>query len=124
MIDIFYELDYVKKWSVDEGMKSSVLWYDISTETNENVVIMSNLDIHNKNSYVTLITDEFTLRYDGKGLTLTSIVSDNVYDALDDPNISEEWFFQMSTVKNYGTLQYEEIQFVKELFNRRYTMGI
>lgn len=123
MIDLFDGIDYVKSWLLSKEL-NSVYWYDISTETAENIVIMSQFEMHNKLSYVTLITDEFTLRYDGKSLTLTCIVSDNVYDALEDPNISEEWFFQMSTVKDYGNLQYEEIQFVKELFNRRYTMGI
>lgn len=123
MIDLFDGIDYVKSWLLSKEL-SSVYWYDISTGTAENVVLLSNEKFYSMKPYVTLVTDDFTLRYDGSSLTLTNVLGDDNYDKLDDPNISEEWFFQLSTIKNYGTLQYEEIEFVKELYNRKHIMGI
>lgn len=114
MENIFAGLDYVKKYVLSEDT-NSVHWYDILTGTANNVVVVSH---KNFDPYVRLISDEYTLKYDGRELNLSSLIADESLDNIDDPNITEEWFFQLSTIKDFGALEYIEIEFVKEVYKR------
>lgn len=117
MQNLFDGIEYVKKYVLFEDIKS-VYWYDIITGTSNNTVVVSN---KNFDPYVTLIADGYTLKFDGNELVLTCLIAGETLDTIDNPNITEEWFFQQSTIKNFGSLQYEEIEFVKEIYSRIYS---
>lgn len=114
MENIFEDLEYVKKYVLFEDTKS-VYWYDIITDTSNNILVISN---KNFDPYVTLIADGYALKYDGTELKLTCLIAGKSLDDIDDPNITEEWFFQLSTIKDFGALEYIEIEFVKEVYKR------
>lgn len=119
MENIFEGLEYVEKCVLFEDTKS-VYWYDIITSTANNVVVISN---KNFDPYVTLIADGYTLKFDGNALSLTCLIAGETLDSIDEPNITEEWFFQLSTIKDFGALEYIEIEFVKEVFKRCFNIN-
>lgn len=114
MENLFDGLEYVEKYVLFE--QDTTYWYDIINYNKDNFSVV----IRKKHfePYVILITDSYTLKYSTNELTLTCIISGQYFDRLDEPNITEEWFFQLSTVKNFGGLEYIEIEFVREVYNR------
>ncbi|QXO12616.1 hypothetical protein pEaSNUABM49_00370 [Erwinia phage pEa_SNUABM_49] len=109
------ELDYVKQtnYTLNDSVKS-VCQIEMKSGTNEKYLIMSRI-IGEKNQYCTLITEFFTLSYNGTTLSVTDsdgVMLDNI-----DPSITEEWFFQQSCVKNYNAIEHEDITFLTDVYN-------
>ncbi|SOK59179.1 hypothetical protein [Yersinia phage fHe-Yen9-03] len=69
-----------------------------------------------RDKYCTLITDNFSLIYDGISFML--IDSDGILLDKIEPSISEEWFFQQSVVKNFSAVEYEDIKLLKTVHSK------
>lgn len=100
---------YVKP---DVGLFSSEITLD-----GENKIININSGILMPTlSYASLSGDDFSLKISKSGLKFW-LRDDTVARLILDTNITEEWFFQLSTIHDFGSLRYSDIEFVKDVFN-------
>lgn len=99
---------------------NSVLRYEAKTATSDAMTIICSGDAVKSYKFVSLSTDDFSLSYNGNKLTLSSVGRNIELDDLPDGEISEEWFFQLSTIRNFGALSYEDIELVKTIFKKKY----
>ena len=67
--------------------------------------------------YVSLCANDFILHYAEKSLTYTSNDPKMRESIFIYRNITEEWFFQLSTINDFKSLRFEDIQFVLDLYN-------
>ena len=67
--------------------------------------------------YVSLCANYFILHYAEKSLTYTSNDPKMRESIFIYRNITEEWFFQLSTINDFKSLRFEDIQFVLDLYN-------
>lgn len=66
-------------------------------------------------SYASLSGADFSLKMSESGLRFW-LRDDTVARKMLDTNITEEWFFQLSTIHDFGSLRYSDIEFVKDVF--------
>lgn len=99
---------------------NSVLRYEAKTATSENMTIICSGDAVKSHKFVSLSTEDFSLSYTGNKLTLSAVGRNIDLDDIPAGDISEEWFFQLSTVRNFGALSYEDIELVKAIYNRKF----
>jgi hypothetical protein len=116
---LFDDLEYVQE-HVLVVMLNSILKYNVKTlgrDAPGYVICGSDRDLGRK--FLTYSTEDFCLTFNGKSLTVSALDYTVDYDSIPE-NVSEEWFFQLSTTRNFGSLLYEDIELVKTLFYRRY----
>lgn len=65
-------------------------------------------------AFATVSSDDFTLKLSNNLLKLW--LRDDTRCIKLDQNITEEWFFQLSTLHDFASLQYSDIEFVKDVF--------
>ncbi|UYE98796.1 hypothetical protein XbC2_367 [Xanthomonas phage XbC2] len=66
-------------------------------------------------SHAALSGDDFSLKMSESGLRFW-LRDDTVARKIFDTNITEEWFFQLSTIHDFGSLRYSDIEFVIDVF--------
>jgi len=67
-------------------------------------------------SYASLSGDDYTIKITKNGLKFW-LRDDTVERMKLDANITEEWFFQLCTLHDFGSLRYSDIEFLKDVFN-------
>lgn len=96
----------------DIGLFSS----EINLDGENKIVNINNGILMPVLSYASLSGDDFTLKMSNSGFRLW-LRDDTVARKVLDTNITEEWFFQLSTIHDFGSLRYSDIEFLKDIFN-------
>lgn len=118
MMEIFNDIlnfDYFSDLGYSTTDNKSIFQVKIIYPDFEKYLIINKIT-SKRDKYCTLITDNFSLIYDGISFML--IDSDGILLDKIEPSISEEWFFQQSVVKNFSAVEYEDIKLLKTVHSK------
>lgn len=96
----------------DVGLFSS----EITINGENKIININNGILIPRLSYATLTGDDFLLKMSKSGLKFW-LRDDTIERMKLDSNITEEWFFQLCTLHDFGSLRYSDIEFLKDVFN-------
>jgi hypothetical protein len=114
MTNFLEGLDYVKNAVYREDLTlQSVVWVKLEFPECTKILVTNKIS---KEKNAKLLTDDFSLLYNGKEVVVLEVGNKPPQEI--DINISEEWFFQQSCIKDYSSLELEDIQFLVQVYNR------
>lgn len=113
ILDEILELEYIKNFDYNFYNLTTVCHVEIKIGKYTKHLICSR-DVGERKPYCTLITEFFTLFYDGT--TLDGTDSDGIVIDTIDPFITEEYFFQQSCIKKYISIEYDDIKLLTTVY--------
>lgn len=114
MTDFLKDLDYVKNAVYCEDLTlQSVMWIKLEFPKCTKILVCNKIS---KEKNTKLLTDNFSLMYNGTNVVALEVAGKEKQEI--DINITEEWFFQQSTVRDFSSLELSDIQFIVEVHKR------